>query len=245
MIDTTRNGRVLHLTLNSPPVNVVGREMLEELTAALSELEDDVAAVVLSGDGKCFSAGASVEEHKPDQAAGMLKALANACAAVHDAPAPVVALVQGFCLGGAMELVSFCDFVVADPGAKFGQPEIKLAFFPPLGCYQLARLGGMQNAAYTVLTGENLTAEQALGFGFVQKILPQNDWGEIDKLFNGLSSPVVRLTKRAFRKATSEIDRQRMDEMNRLFVDELYKIDDVAEGIASFGERRKPEWKHK
>ncbi len=245
MIDTKRDGRVLHLTLNSPPVNVVGREMLEELTAALGEVPDDIAAVVLSGEGKCFSAGASVEEHKPDQAAGMLKALADACAAVHDAPVPVVALVHKFCLGGAMELISFCDFVVADPGAKFGQPEIKLAFIPPLGCYQLARLGGLQNAAYTVLTGENLTAEQALGYGFVQRILPQDEWGEIAKLFNGLSAPVVRLTKRAFHKATSEINRQRMDDMNKLFIDELYKIEDVAEGIASFAERRKPEWKHR
>lgn len=245
MVETSRSERVLHITLDSPPVNVVGREMLEELSAALAEVPEDIAAVLLTGKGKCFSAGASVEEHKPDQAAGMLQALADACASVYELPVPVVAMVHGFCLGGAMELISFCDFVVADPGAKFGQPEIKLAFFPPLGCYQLARLGGLQNAAYTVLTGENLSAEQAQTFGFVQRVLPQEQWSEIEELFNSYSAPVVRLTKRAFREATFDLDRQRIDEMNRLFMDELYKIEDVAEGISSFEERRKPEWKHK
>jgi cyclohexa-1,5-dienecarbonyl-CoA hydratase len=246
MIETFRKDRVLHLTLNSPPVNVVGRALLEELTTKLGEcrVDDSLAAVVLSGEGKCFSAGASVEEHKPEQAAGMLEALLDACLAVHDLPVPVVALVHGFCLGGAMELVSFCDFVVADPGATFGQPEIKLAFFPPIGCFQLARLGGLQNAAYAVMTGENLKAEQAQTFGFVQQILARDQWAEIDDMLNGLSASVLKLTKRAFQMGTRELDRKRLEEMNQLFVQELYKLNDVSEGIRSFEERRKPEWTH-
>ena len=136
-----------------------------------------MAAVVLSGDGRCFSAGASVAEHKQDQARQDADGALGACLALAAFPAPVVAAVHGACLGGAMELISFCDFVVADPDATFGQPEIKLAFFPPVACHRLPRLTGFQNAAYTILTGENLTADRALAMGLVQKILPKGRVG--------------------------------------------------------------------
>ena len=115
MIDMTRHDRVVHLALDSPPVNVIDMALLGELIGRLDELADDetVAAVVLSGRGRCFSAGASVAEHAADSADGMLTALTRASVGLADFPAPVVAVVHGACLGGALELVSFCDFVVA------------------------------------------------------------------------------------------------------------------------------------
>jgi cyclohexa-1,5-dienecarbonyl-CoA hydratase len=144
-----------------------------------------------------------------------------------------------------MELISFCDFVVADPGAKLGQPEIKLAFFPPVAVYQLPRLTGLQNAAWTVLTGETIGAERALAMGLVQQLLPKDEWGRLDETFNGLSAPVLRMAKRALREATGGHQRERLDAIRRLFVDELYRIEDVQEGIASFEERRAPAWKQR
>jgi cyclohexa-1,5-dienecarbonyl-CoA hydratase len=247
MIEKLRNERVVHLMIAAPPVNVLDAAVLKELVEHLSELEadDSLAAVVLSGEGRCFSAGASVAEHKQEQAEVMVSALSDACLALPAFPAPVIAAVHGACLGGAMELISFCDFVVADPDALFGQPEIKLAFFPPVALHQLPRLTGYQNAAYAILSGENLPADRAQSMGLVQKILSKDEWGEIDNLFNGLSAPVLRVTKRALAKSLNEGCAERLDVFKALFMSELYRLEDVVEGIASFEERRAPVWKHR
>jgi len=247
MIDLERRERVVHLVVNAPPVNVLNAAILRQLVERLDELKSDqtIAAVVLSGEGRCFSAGASVAEHTQDKAEEMLTALAEACLALPAFPAPVVAAVHGACLGGAMELISFCDFVVAAPDAVLGQPEIKLAFFPPVAVYQLPRLTGYQNAAYTILAGENLPADRALAMGLVQKVLAKENWAEIDDLLNGLSAPVLRITKKALAKSLTEGAAEGLDHFKTLFLSELYRLDDVAEGIASFEERRKPVWQHK
>jgi cyclohexa-1,5-dienecarbonyl-CoA hydratase len=246
MINVEHHERVVHLVINAPPVNVLDAAILGGLIEHLGELaaDDSVAAVVMSGEGRCFSAGASVEEHKEDRAEGMVTGLIDACLALPAFPAPVIAAVHGSCLGGAMELISFCDFVVADPEAVFGQPEIKLAFFPPVALHQLPRLTGYQNAAHAILSGENLPAERAQSMGLVQKILPKDEWGQVDDLFNGLSAPVLRITKQALAKSLAEGCAERLDHFKALFMSELYRLEDVAEGITSFEERRRPEWKH-
>ena len=247
MINVEQRERVVHMMIDAPPVNVLDAAILGELVERLGELEanETLAAVVLSGDGKCFSAGASVAEHKQEQAEGMVTGLAEACLALPAFPAPVIAAVHGACLGGAMELISFCDFVVAAPDAIFGQPEIKLAFFPPVALHQLPLLTGYQNAAYTILSGENLPADRAQSMGLVQKILPKDQWGEIDDLFNGLSAPVLRITKQALARSLTEGCEERLDHFKALFMSELYRLEDVTEGIESFEERRPPEWKHR
>ena len=246
MIERRRNERVVHLEIAAPPVNVLDAAILRELVDHLGELasDDSLAAVVLSGEGRCFSAGASVVEHKQEQAEQMVLALSDACLALPAFPAPVIATVHGACLGGAMELISFCDFVVADPDAVFGQPEIKLAFFPPVALHQLPRLTGYQNAAYTILSGEDLSADRAQSMGLVQKILPRDEWDEIDKMFNGFSAPVLRITKTALARSVIEGCAERLDAFKAVFMSELYRLEDVTEGIASFEERRAPAWKH-
>ncbi len=247
MIDVTRHERVVHLALNAPPVNVLDSALLTELVEHLHELADDqsLAALVVSGAGRCFSAGASVTEHSADRADGMLTALTQACTALADFPAPAVAAVHGACLGGGMELISFCDFVVASPDATFGQPEIKLAFFPPLACHQLPLVTGRQNAAFLVLSGETVTADRAQALGLVQKILPVEQWHEIDALFNGLSAPVLRVTKAALARGWTDERETRLADLKQRFLSELYRLEDVEEGMRSFRERRAPSWKHR
>jgi cyclohexa-1,5-dienecarbonyl-CoA hydratase len=247
MIDVSRNERVLHLVINAPPVNVLDAAVLGALYHELERHagDDSIAAVVLSGEGRCFSAGASVEEHSADKADGMLTALLDAGCALADFPAPAVALVHGACLGGAPELISFCDYVVADPEATFGQPEIKLAFFPPIACVQLVRMTGLQNAAYVALTGDTLSADRALQMGMVQQLLARDEWAKVEKTFNRLSVPVLRLTKKALRQGSGGYCRETLDGVKQLFLDELYELEDVAEGMASFAEKRRPQWKHR
>ncbi len=247
MIDVIRNERVARLTINAPPVNVLDSAVLEELAGLLQGLgkQDDLAAVLIEGAGRCFSAGASVAEHRPQQAPAMVAALSRACVALAEVPVPAVAMVHGSCLGGAMELVSFCDFVVADPGATLGQPEIKLSFFPPVACHQLSRLTGLQNAAYVILTGEGLSAEQAAAMGLVQRVLAKDRWTEIDAIFNSLSAAALRMTKKALQVGAGAHDPSRLKALEELFLTDLYCLEDVAEGITSFEERRRPVWKHR
>jgi cyclohexa-1,5-dienecarbonyl-CoA hydratase len=247
MIDLTRDGRVVHLAINAPPVNVLDTAVMNGLTEQIHRCAEDesVAAVLLRGEGKCFSAGASVAEHHPGRAEPMVSALLDACTALADLPSPCVAMVHGACLGGAMELISFCDFVVADPSAKLGQPEIKLAFFPPVAVYQLPRLTGLQNAAWAVLSGETLDAERSLAMGLVQQVLPREEWSQVDAMFNGLSAPVLRMTKKALRTGAGPYQRETLETIKKMFLEDLYELSDVEEGIKSFEERRKPEWRHR
>ena len=247
MIEAEKNERVLNLKLNIPPVNVIDTAACRELTQKLKEAAADptIAAVLLSGEGKCFSAGASVEEHEEKLAAEMLPAFADACQALYEMPVPTAALVHGFCFGGALELVLYADFIVADPSAKFSVPEITLAFFPPLACSALPGIVGRQNAAHLIFTGETVSAERAFAMGLVQKITEQSEWEKIAKRFNKTSTPVLRLAKQALKKGLKNpVDEIHGEIVNDLFLDRLYKIEDVNEGITSFREKRKPEWKH-
>jgi cyclohexa-1,5-dienecarbonyl-CoA hydratase len=247
MLRREKSERVVRLILESPPVNVLDIQLLEELTAALDELAQDgsTAAVLLSGEGKCFSAGASVAEHKRPMAPRMIETFERACTVLSRMPFPTGALVHGSCLGGAMELVSACDFVVADPSATFGQPEVRLAFFPPVACRVLPRLVGYQNAAYLALTGEALDAARAASMGLVQEILPRADWDKVAQRFNRLSVPALRLTKRALAIGAGAGDEKESAALREMFLGDLYRIEDVEEGIASFEGKRKPEWKHR
>jgi cyclohexa-1,5-dienecarbonyl-CoA hydratase len=247
MIKTERDERVLHLKLNAPPVNVIDTAICRELAEKLKEAATDktIAALLVSGEGKCFSAGASVEEHEEKYAGDMISAFADACKALYEMPVPTVALVHGFCFGGALELVLYADFIAADPSAKFGVPEITLAFFPPLACSALPGIVGRQNAAHLIFTGESVDAERALAMGLAQKIVEQSEWGKIVRRFNKTSAPVLQLAKEAFKLGLkTPVDEIHGTIVKDLFLDRLYKIKDVNEGIASFREKRKAEWKH-
>lgn len=248
MIRSEKLGRVLHLKLDLPPVNVLNTAACRELADRLGEAaqDSDITALVLSGQGKCFSAGASVEEHGRADVKKMITAFVSACRGLYDMPVPVVALVHGFCFGGALELVLYCDYIVADPTASFAVPEVKLAFFPPLAVSALPGIVGSRNAAHLILTGDAVSAERAREMGLVQEILEQPEWEKITKKFNNSSSPVLRLAKEAFRfglKSPAETIKSEI--ISDHFLERLYQLEDVDEGIASFREKRKPQWKNR
>jgi len=243
MIDVQRIDRVVHIRIDVPPVNVLDAVALRELATCLREVAGDegVAAVLLSGAGRCFSAGASVEDHEADKAPGMIEALADVCETLESLPMVTAALVHGPCMGGGLEVAVYCDFVVADPSATFGVPEITLAFFPPFANVRLPKLIGRQNAAYLALTGEAIDVDAARAMGLVQKILEKDSWDKMEKRFNRLSLPVQRLAKEALVKG---LDGD-LGVQKELFLGRLYTIEDLNEGIASFAEKRRPEWKHR
>ena len=248
MIKAERSERVLHLKLDIPPVNVFDTASFKELAGKLKEAAADksIAGVILSGEGQCFSAGASVEEHEKKLVGDMIFSFTEACRTLYELPVPSVALVHGFCFGGALELALYADFIIADPAAKFGVPEISLAFFPPLACSALPGIVGRQNAAHLIFTGESVSAERALTMGLVQKIVEQSSWEKVIHRLNKTSAPVLRLAKEAFRQGLkTSLDEFHGKIINDLFLDRLYRIEDVKEGIASFREKRKPAWKQR
>ena len=139
------DGTLLRLVLNQPKGNVLTLAMMNALSDALAAQRDNshLRMVMIRGEGKHFSFGASVEEHQKDQAPSMLAGFHKMIRYVAGYPVPIAALVEGSCLGGAFELILACHFVFADPNANLGCPEIKLGVFPPvlaaIGSY---RLGG-------------------------------------------------------------------------------------------------------
>ena len=157
-----------------------------------------------------------------------------------------LAAVHGHCLGGGMELAVACDFVLATHTARFGQPEIKLACFPPVAAILLPALVGPRRALDLILTGRTLTAEQAHALGLVTEVVGE---GELDaavaKLLATLaelSPAALPLARRAVLRAPGLDFERALDEMEKLYLDTLMKTADAAEGIRAFIERRKPVW---
>ena len=130
---TRIEGRTAWITLDRPPLNVLDISMMQELNTALGNVLPQCDFVVFQGNGpKAFSAGAEVGDHLPERVREMLTAFHGVFRRLARADCVTIAAVHGHCLGGGMELATFCDFVLAEESAKFGQPEIKLACFPPI-----------------------------------------------------------------------------------------------------------------
>ncbi|MBI5609510.1 MAG: enoyl-CoA hydratase/isomerase family protein [Deltaproteobacteria bacterium] len=246
-------GKLLWLTLTAGKGNVLSMAVLEALGAELESHRQDqhLRAVVLQGGGGHFSFGASVEEHQKDQAAAMLATFHKSLRAVASFPVPVVALVQGKCLGGAFELALVCHLVLATPNAHFACPEIKLGVLPPvLAALGPARLGGAWTEKL-VLTGGDLPLSAAESTGFAT-ILPQTDDVRATAL-QWLQGHLLGLSAHSLRVATGLVrhscacDQQGglgaiLDLAEKTYVQGLIPSHDGNEGIAAFLERRAPNW---
>src|SRR5579862_4750094 len=166
MIEVSVHGRIGHITLNRPPLNVLDTAMMLELDDAIAQMVDRIDFLVLRGAGpKGFSAGAEVADHTSDRVKAMIAAFHAVFRRLARAECITIALVHGYCLGGGMELATFCDFVVASESAVFGQPEIKLGCFPPIAMILLPRLCGQHAALDLILTGKTITASEARSLG--------------------------------------------------------------------------------
>jgi enoyl-CoA hydratase len=161
--------------LDRPKMNALSTPVLEELAAVASELtEDPPGAVVVWGGERIFAAGADIAEFKgPDEARVISGKFRDALDQLAAVPRAVIAAVNGYALGGGCELALACDFRVAADNAKFGQPEILLGIIPGGGGTQrLARLVGAARAKDLILSGRQVGADEALGIGLVDRIVP-------------------------------------------------------------------------
>ncbi|MBM3878105.1 MAG: enoyl-CoA hydratase [Verrucomicrobia bacterium] len=242
---------VVRITLNRPPLNILGLPMLEELNQALAGLAQDAGLrlLVMDHEGKAFSAGADVKDHTPAQVGRMLELFHGLFRKLGAVSAPTLAAVDGPALGGGCELATFCDLVLASERATFGQPEVKVGVFAPVAAAMLPRLVGRARALELLWTGEILGAVEAERMGLVNRVYAAAQFrGQVDQWIGRLSSlsgPVLKLTKRAVDQARGRAFEAALEEVERIYLDELLKTADAHEGIQAFLEKRPPVWQHR
>ena len=244
------DGAVLRLTLNAPPGNVLDQVMISSLRDAFREARDQtqLRLIVITGSGKHFSFGASVEEHRPEHVRGMLESFHGLFQDIVDTPVPLLALVNGQCLGGGLELAAFCDWVFAFDNAKLGQPEIKLGVFAPVGSIVLPwRCGARANDL--LLTGRSIDARSAAEIGLVNRVLTQAiAEAELDTFIREdllpLSASSLSYARDASRWHLNRQMKHGLPELESLYLDDLMATPDATEGIVAFLEKRPPRWTH-
>ena len=152
-------------------------------------------------------------------------------------------------MGGGCEVVLFCDMVLAAENIKIGQPEIKLAVFPPIAAAALPAIIGPKKAYEVILGGEAMRAPEALACGLVNKVVPvENLVAETEtfvKRFTSLSGAALRSTKKAIRAGLGKPFAAALDDIEDLYLNDCMKNADAHEGLSSFLEKRAPEWKNK
>ncbi|HWO02924.1 MAG TPA: enoyl-CoA hydratase-related protein [Blastocatellia bacterium] len=245
--------RVARITFARPPLNVFTISMMKEITDAINSLltAQDVCAIVFAAQpgAHTFSAGVSVEEHRVETVYQMLEGFHGIFRALNTASKPVVALVAGAALGGGCELVAFADIVIAGRSSRFGQPEIKLGVFPPLGAVILPRVVGEKKAREMVLTGELLTAEAAHAAGLVNYVVADN---EIEKKaeevlgqLRQLSAASLEVSRRAMTETLGMTFDDALKRTENIYLNKLMILTDPQEGVEAFIAKRLPRWKHK
>lgn len=238
---------------NRPDVlNAINIQSMVELVDALETLDkdDEVRCIVLTGNEKAFAAGADIKEMADASAMEML--LRDQFARwdrIRKIKKPIIAAVSGFALGGGCELMMTCDIVIASETAKIGQPEINIGVMPGAGGTQrLTRAVGKVKAMEMVLTGKMISAEEALRWGLINKVVPVEYYlqeaKDLAKEIAGKPPVAVRLAKEAVLKSfDTTIEGGLEFERKNFYL--LFASEDQKEGMKAFTEKRKPEWKGK
>ncbi|MCL5117152.1 MAG: enoyl-CoA hydratase-related protein [Firmicutes bacterium] len=246
-----RRNHVVLLRLNRPEVlNALSSELMEELSTRLEALDqdEDVRAVVLTGNERAFAAGADIQELSSNTAVSMLNSRQiTRWEAVKKFSKPLIAAVAGWALGGGMELVMACDMVIAGDNAQFGQPEIKIGVMPGAGGTQrLTKVVGKARAMEMVLTGRTISADEAFQMGLVNHVVAREQVVEralkLAEAIAQMPPLAVRLAKESVLTALdTPLDVGLLHE-RRLF-SLLFASDDQKEGMAAFLEKRPPTFK--
>lgn len=250
LIKTSQREHTARLTLARSPLNVLNIAMLTEVNAYLETLigRTDLCALVIDAEGKDFSAGVDIPEHRADTVESMLETFHHTFRLLHQLPMPTVCAIHGGCYGGAMELAIFCDITLAADELRIGVPEITLGVFPPLAVAHLAHIVGIKKAAELIYTGAAVDATEALRLGLVNHVYPAREFAAHVEQFltrlTRLSAFSLRQVKAAFRRAVLSDFERALSESESVYLKGLMAGSDPSEGITAFGEKRKPVWKN-
>ncbi len=247
-VETSHDSRMLRLVLDGAPANVLDAARIDALTESVAAADERVMLIVFDHEGPSFSFGASVAEHQRDHAASMLARFHALFLALAEKAIPTAALVRGRCLGGGLELAAWCTWVVAAPDAKLGQPEIKLAVFPPMASILLPwRIGGGA-AVDLCVSGRTIDAAEAHRVGLVSAIADDpRAWLEdfFETNLAAGSAAALRYGERAARASLMAELNLRLPWLERLYLFELMKTHDANEGIRAFLAKEAPRYEHR
>jgi enoyl-CoA hydratase/3-hydroxyacyl-CoA dehydrogenase len=245
--------RIGWIVLNRPEkLNAISPEMLEELSRALSELEtrDDVRVIVITGSGRAFSAGADVTAFtaaNPVNAYIYSRRFQEVLNMIERTPKPVIASINGYALGGGLELALACDIRIASENTVLGQPEINLGLIPGAGGTQrLTRLVGRGKAKELIMLGEPIPAREAERIGLVNRVVPQNQLeSETRSLASKLAEkpPIAIMMAKAAVNLGSEAPIYSSLALEASLFSLLFSTEDLIEGVSAFLQKRRPEFK--
>ncbi len=242
---------VVVVTVSRPQaLNALNTRFFGEMDAFVAEVggRADVKAVVITGDGKAFVAGADIAEmvdKMPEEGSRFSRLGQATFRSLELLEKPVIAAINGFALGGGLELALGCDIRIASSKAKFGQPEVNLGLIPGYAATQrLPRLIGLGNALFLLMTGEMIGADEALRMGLVQKVVEPEALlpaaVDLAKLIASKGPQAVRLVKRVAREGLLG-DFESGCELESEMFGSLFG-NEGAEGMKAFLEKRKPDW---
>ena len=242
--------RVGLMRINRPKaLNALDSTVTRELNLAMAEFDgdDQIGAMVITGDERAFAAGADIKEMADASAVEMLQRdNISAFDEIRKIKKPVIAAVSGWCLGGGNELAMSCDMIVASESARFGQPEINLGVIPGAGGTQrLTRAVGKVIAMEMVLNNRMLTAQEALDYGLVNQVVPVESYLEqamgLAQEIAGRAPLAIQLGKEAVNQAFETTLSAGLAEERRAFYF-LFASEDQKEGMQAFVEKRKADW---
>jgi len=238
---------IWRVVLSAPQANVLDERMVGALTTVFEEAgrRRDLKGMLLEGEGAHFSYGASVEEHLPASVDRMLPEFHRMFRALFDSQIFTLAVVRGRCLGGGLELASFCHRVVASPDAQLGQPEIVLGVFAPVASVTLAGRIGRARAEDLCLTGRVIAAPTALAWGLVDEVAEDPGAAALAWVREHLvpkSASSLRYAVWAVREPMRREVEDRLDRVEKIYLEGLMATKDAEEGLRAFLEKRAPRW---
>ncbi|MSQ55364.1 MAG: enoyl-CoA hydratase [Betaproteobacteria bacterium] len=232
---------------NAAKLNSMSSEVARELATAMHAISGapGLRVVVLTGAGnRAFVGGANLDELgalNPASAREFITRLHHCCAAMRDCPVPVIARVNGWCIGAGLELAASCDFRIASGNAMFGMPEVRLGIPSVIEAALLPRLIGAGRARWLVLTGENITAEEAQRWGFLERVVPAVDLDrEVDAAVEAILKNSDAAT-RAQKRLQRTYEDLPLDDAIRGSIDEFarsYESGEPQRLVAEFAARR-------
>ncbi len=247
-----KDGHVAVIKINRPKaLNALNEDTLKELLGVVNELESDadIRAVILTGEGKAFIAGADIKlmsDLTPLEAKAFAEFGHGILNRIEASRLPFIAAVNGYALGGGCEVLMACDIVYASTRALLGQPEINLGISPGFGGTQrMTRHVGRMKAKELLLTGDNISAEEAFRIGLINRVVePDQLMGEAMKLASKIvskSAVQVRFIKELVNKG-ADIDLATANALEISYFSSSFSTHDQKEGMAAFIEKRKPDF---
>jgi methylglutaconyl-CoA hydratase len=249
----TYQGPIATVTLNRPEKrNAISFELIEEIHHALHDVEESSAHImILTGAGAAFCSGMDLDsmreitKHTEEENLADSGRMAHMFRALHDFPKVTIAAVNGAAIAGGCGLATLCDFTLASSAAKFGYTEVRIGFVPAIVATFLLRQVGEKRARDLLLTGRIMDADEAFGFGLVNEVVaPDKLLARAHELAETLAanSPASLLATKRLLRTFSHLE---LDRQVAAAVDENARIrttHDFREGVASFLEKRKPNW---